>query len=157
MIEFTGSLTGAAKTAFLLKQRKTGILIFAIAFPLILPLIFFIGNEVFHDPQFNYIMGGGIFIICALLVTRPMSQKEIEAIMPQRIYANKNHIVCIAEQYKESKPVTDVLQVIDCGSYYDIRFPFGKLSDKFICQKDLLTKGSLEKFEELFEGKIRRR
>ena len=69
----------------------------------------------------------------------------------------QNHIVCIAEQYKESKPISDVSKVIDCGSYYDIRFPFGKLSDKFICQKDLLTKGSLEKFEELFEGKIRRR
>ena len=35
-------------------------------------------------------------------------------------------------------------------------FIFGKISDKFICQKDLLTKGSLEEFERIFEGKIKR-
>lgn len=157
MIEFTGPLTGAAKAAFLLKQRKTGLLIFAIAFPLCLPLIYFIGHMMFHDPRFTYLMGGSMFVVCALMVIRPMSKKEVAQILPQRVYANRNHIVSIAEQWKESKQISDVSKVIDCGSYYDIRFPFGKMSDKFICQKDLLTKGSLEKFEELFEGKIRRR
>ena len=119
MIEFTGSLTGAAKTAFLLKQRKTGVLIFAIAFPLVLPLVFFMGHEMFHEPRFSYIMGGAMFIMCVLLAVRPMSKKEISQILPQRIYANKNHIVCIAEQYKESKPISDVSKVIDYGSIYD--------------------------------------
>ena len=41
--------------------------------------------------------------------------------------------------------------------FYFIKFPFGKYSDKFICQKSLLTQGTLEEFEALFEGKIERK
>ena len=41
--------------------------------------------------------------------------------------------------------------------WYEIVFPFGKISSNFICQKNLIFKGSLEEFEDLFNGKIVKR
>ena len=37
---------------------------------------------------------------------------------------------------------------------YEICFPWRKFSERFICQKSLLKKGSLRMLEELFEGKM---
>ena len=52
--------------------------------------------------------------------------------------------------------ISDAKQLRDFGEFYEIVFPFGKVSDKFICQKNLLTQGTLEEFEKLFEGKTTR-
>ena len=52
--------------------------------------------------------------------------------------------------------IGDAKQVRDFGEFYEIVFLFGKISDKFICQKNLLTKGTLEQFESLFNGKLQR-
>ena len=35
-------------------------------------------------------------------------------------------------------------------------FPFGKVSEKFICQKSLLSEGTLEDFEKLYIGEWKR-
>ena len=74
--------------------------------------------------------------------------------LPKRIYTNDDTIVCVADRYTDSKFIDDVKKVIDHGAYYELCFPFGKLSDNFICQKSLLTKGSISEFERHFKGKI---
>ena len=74
--------------------------------------------------------------------------------LPKRIYTNGDHIVCVAEKYTDSKLIKDVKKVIDHGEFYELCFPFGKTSEKFICQKSLLSKGSLGAFERLFADKI---
>lgn len=53
--------------------------------------------------------------------------------------------------------IKDVKNVYDHGEFYDLVFPFGKISGKFICQKNLLTEGTLAEFEALFDGKIVRK
>jgi len=47
-----------------------------------------------------------------------------------------------------------VKKVYDYGEFYFISFYFGKISCYFICQKSLLTQGTIEDFEKLFDGKI---
>lgn len=153
MIEFAGDLSGKAKQRFIWKQRKTGIIGSAI----ILPIVFVVWSIIMDDPWFTYILLSGLLFLFLLLNFRPFGKKELAEFLPKRIYANKTHIVYTAEKYKESQNICDVSKVIDRGEYYELRFYFGKLSDKFICQKDLLTKGSLKEFESLFEGKLTRR
>ena len=74
--------------------------------------------------------------------------------LPKRIVADEESITCTTDKEIVTKWITDVKQVIDHGEFYELVFPFGKISTNFICQKELLTKGTLEQFERLFEGKI---
>ena len=54
------------------------------------------------------------------------------------------------------KPISKVKKVIDMGEWYYIIFKFGDISNSWICQKDLITQGTIEDFEKIFEGKIKR-
>ena len=73
---------------------------------------------------------------------------------PHRIYLENDTITCIAEKYVETKFWEDVKVVNDYGEFYELIFPFGNASDKFICQKSLLSNGKIEDFENLFGEKI---
>ena len=74
---------------------------------------------------------------------------------PLLIYAIiHKHIVCITDRYEEIRKLKDVKRVTDRGEHYEIDFVYGRLSSSFVCQKTLLSKGTLEKFEALFEGKL---
>ncbi len=42
----------------------------------------------------------------------------------------------------------------DFGEYYVLIFRDSGNFSQIICQKDLLTNGTIEQFEELFDGKI---
>ena len=48
--------------------------------------------------------------------------------------------------------LNEVKRVYDYRCWYYLEIDFG--DPYFICQKDLLTEGTLEEFEALFEGKI---
>ena len=72
-------------------------------------------------------------------------------------------IDCAIRRYGEKednyagKEVIDVKKVIDKGNFYIILFYFPHKDVNFICQKDLIVEGTIEEFEELFEGKIVRK
>lgn len=153
MIEFTGYLTDVAEKAFIKETRKTVLLGACIVIPLTLPSIFLIGMCVLHDNAFIYAMLVAL-IIGIIIILVPKGKKEHKSMLPKRIYVDKKHIVCVSDRYSDSRLLADVQKVLDYGNYYRICFPFGKSSEKFICQKDLLTRGSLDEFEKLFEGKI---
>jgi len=156
MVEFTGQLTGRAEKCFIRKSRRTGLSFVGFGCVLTVPFVVFISKAVFHDDLFMYMMIPALCML-PLLCLIPKSKKEHLAMLPKRIYLNKNHVVCVADRYSESKLIQDVAKVIDHGEFYELRFPFGKLSEKFICQKKLLSKGSIEEFERLFAGKIVKR
>ena len=79
------------------------------------------------------------------------------ALLPQLIYTERETITCVSETYTEVAHINDVSKVVDHGDFYQLVFPYGKKTNKFICQKDLLTRGSLAEFEALFIGKIERK
>ena len=60
-------------------------------------------------------------------------------------------------QRSETKNLSNVKKVVDMGEWYKIYFYFPYKSNLFICQKDLLVKGTIEEFEELFSDKIIRK
>ena len=74
--------------------------------------------------------------------------------IPKKIVTDNDYIISIADKYSDSRNINDVKLVRDFGEFYEIIFPFGKISEKFICQKNLLVKGTIEEFEALFGDKI---
>ena len=53
-----------------------------------------------------------------------------------------------------SYDISEVIEVIEYQEYYHILF--NNFNKNYVCQKDLLTQGTIEEFEALFEGKITR-
>jgi len=88
------------------------------------------------------------------LIYIPKSGKVKKALIPKKIFTDEEYIVSVSEQGEVFLLISDAKLVRDFGEFYEIVFPFGKISTDFICQKDLLTQGTLEEFEALFEGKI---
>ncbi len=155
MIEFKGCITGNAEQYFWKRSRNILRNILITVILVLFPAFFVTAILVGHL---------GILIIYALLSASmllslliPKSKKEKNAWLPKRIFTDEEYIVCTSEKYEEFKLIQDASCVIDYGDFYYIVFPFGKISDKFVCQKDLLTQGTLEEFEALFDGKIERK
>ena len=155
MIEFKGYLSGAAEKHFHKKVINFGQNIALASASLLLPLVIRISLHTKDWPGLGLYCT--LLLIIPLLARIPKSRKEKAAITPKRIYIEEDTIVCVADKYVESKLLSDVKQVRDFGAFYDVVFPFGKYSEKFVCQKDLLTIGTLEDFEKLFEGRIVRK
>lgn len=155
MIEFDGYIFGAAEKRFWARSRNLAqnVLLFAVL--VLLPMVFRFAERV---GSWVWIAGYcSLFLIIPLLLRIPKSEKEKRTLLPKKIYVEDEYIVCVGETYEESKLIDEVAKVIDHGEFYELVFPFGKVSDKFICQKCLLAKGTLEEFEQLFSGKITRK
>ena len=95
-----------------------------------------------------------MYILIAVRIHTPKGRK---ALTPNRIYITDNKMVCITDKLTEKRSVELVKKVYDYGEFYFISFYFGKISCYFICQKSLLTQGTIEDFEKLFDGKIVRK
>lgn len=152
MIEFDGYISGEAKKRFFEKEQniKQNALLVSLLFFFPAAIIYTIKTE-YWLTLWLYILAVGVIL---LAVRIPKSIKEKEAITPKKIYIEDDVIVCVSNKQTERRFVKDVKEVLDCKTYYELVFKFGKLSANFICQKDLLAQGTLEDFELLFEGKM---
>ena len=149
MVEFRGYITGAAKKRFMQKSRNMalGILLFALF--AILPTIIIIGVRI-HSWQM--IVGYcSMFVILPVAAFIPQGKKAELAITPKRIYIQEDHIICVTDKFTDARMIYDIKKVIDHGEFYELNFPVGKMSDKFICQKSLVHGGSLREFEAILE------
>ena len=84
-------------------------------------------------------------------------EKDYGAIMTKRVMIEGNELKCEGDQFRETKTMDQIKCVIDYGEWYQIEFGFPGKSQRFICQKDLITQGTIEDFENLFADKIIRR
>ena len=151
-IEFNGMITGAAEKRFWQKEH-TGVqlvcpLVGILCFPII-PIV----AEIFRN-SFVYWFYISLFLVIEIIVSLPKSKNYKMLWNPQRIVIDQDMITCTANSYVESKFIDDVKEVRVHEEFYELVFPFGKISNKFMCQKSLLTKGSLAEFEELFKDKL---
>lgn len=152
MIEFNGYISGAAEKRFHRKGQIMGRNVLMVGVIFMLPMAF-----MFEEASLRrvFLLTCLTFLcLIPLLVRIPNSKKSQKELLPKRIFTDGEQIVCLADKYEENKYIDDVKEVRDFGEFYELVFPFGKVSDKFICQKSLLTQGTLEEFEALFEGKI---
>ena len=99
-------------------------------------------------------------LICLILTAGvlfiPQGKKEKSQCTVNRIFTDDGYIVSVCEKSTAHKLIKDAQALHDYGEFYQVVFS-GGISAWFICQKDLLTQGTLEDFEALFEGKIVRK
>ena len=153
-MEFDGRLTGAAEKHFFIRSKILGQKIILWSALLLAPGIL---SYAIRSENWSIVaVFVGLFMCIMLLMVIPRSEKEKKQITPKKIVIEDGYIVCIAEKYTETRLVADVKLVKDFGEYYELCFPFGKMSEKYVCQKSLLTKGTIQDFETLFSGKISR-
>lgn len=151
-IEFNGLLTGETEKYFRKKSVKFGLGIILVALGLFLPGVIALG--VFggiEEILFAYLTLSAFLITFAVL---PKGKKNRAALTPKKIHTDGDSITVISEKYAETKFIEDAKVVYDKGEFYDIVFRIGNYSEKFVCQKSLLQKGTLEEFEELFGDKL---
>lgn len=154
MVEFRGYITGAAEQHFWRRARKLGVTIMYVSLLLFLPIMVILAIS-FK----NWIILGGyglMYILIPLAALIPQSKKDKLRVMPHHIYTEDGYIVTIVGGREEYRLIRAAKVVLDYGEFYEVRFPMGKMNEKFICQKNLLVRGSLKEFESLFKGKIRR-
>lgn len=152
MIEFNGYISGNTEKHFWKKQAILGQNIMLISMLLCFPLPIVISIE-FNNYYFlvAYLL---IMLIMPLLCRIPKRKKEKIKYTPYRVYIEDGYITCCTKVQTEIKSLEDVKLVYDFGEWYSFVFPVGKKSNNFICQKNLLVKGTLEEFESIFRNKL---
>lgn len=83
--------------------------------------------------------------------------KIFEGELQWNIIIDQNLISAEGIQRSETKNLDDIKKVVDMGDFYKIYFYFPHKSNLFVCQKDLIIKGTIEEFEDLFSAKIMRK
>lgn len=161
MIEFSGYLTGAAQKCFYKRVVTALQIMIALVSALEIPIFILIFGSV---KSVGFIIGI-YFLVLAIVETftgyifiiddKRQMRSNKKTNVPKRIYIKDKTIVSISNQTTIKRKIGGVKEVRDYGEYYVLAFPiFNNYSPRFICQKSLLTKGSIEEFESLFEGKI---
>ena len=155
MIKFQGELSQSCKKFLLKKQVNAQFkasLITAIIFGIIILLIA-IPNRL---KVLIFLIPLVIFVFLSLI---PPSKKNQKSFVPICIYVDleEEAIVHECEKMQRSHPIESVKSIIDYGEWYYFEFEFGNRDLYYVCQKNLITNGSLEEFEKMFEGKIVRK
>lgn len=147
MIIFEGKLSGQA----LKHCSKKGVREIIIVLSIISIIILFVWCSLFG---LNLGVLCPITILAALFIACLLASKKLSVfIFKITIDPVEKTIVYEAKNEEEHFFMFDDIEsVYDYGEYY--HFWQG---DLFICQKSLITQGTLEEFERLFEGKIIRK
>lgn len=154
MIEFNGYLTGTSQKCFcnqFIKLLQKFIIFTFIPALVILSIVFYLLFDiVIVYPE--VIISEIILVALAVMLPKVLIKKE--KIIPKRVYIDNDVIVSESNSSAESRFIETVKEVRDYGEYYELIFV--GYSIPFICQKNLLTQGSIDEFEALFAEKIKR-
>lgn len=151
-IEFTGALTGAVEKKFWKLSRYISCQMFLMVLATMAPICIFLSI------RYKTWLLALLFVFCVafilLVVHIPKSQKEKQETVPYRVFTDGEIITSVSIRYNETRHLREVIKVKEYPEFYELVFSFPRISEKFICQKDLLSQGTLEEFETLFNGKI---
>lgn len=150
MIEFNGELSSNCKEYILKREVKLGFI--ATTLVALLFLIPAIIATILWD--WIFIIMVLIFILIILSSLKRPSEKHYGKIFPKRVTILENKIESQGDNFLYVYDISNVKKVVDFGEWYHVIFNFNFKNPRFICQKDLIRKGTLEEFEKLFEGKI---
>ena len=156
MIEFMGRLTGNAFKYYKKTMIKTSRIVFLIAFGIAMPIMFFVFNLIGRVDLESILFAASVCLLSAIFLPYPIL-KFAKGDVTRRIYINDGLVNAVScEGRTRSAQICAIKKVKDFGDYYAMTLPgiCAIVSVYFICEKDLLTNGTIEQFEELFDGKI---
>ena len=151
MIEFKGQLSFEVQKHIYKKTRRMLHIVFLVAWLVLLfPIAFFtIGHNM---TLFLYGYLAMLPVLHLIVLACQPSRKK--PMLSGKLTIDNEHIEYESKQATVYRSTCDVKIVRDYGDFYDIISYFGKGSDFFVCQKSLLSYGTLGDFEKLFSGKI---
>ncbi|MCL2821997.1 MAG: hypothetical protein FWD86_02230 [Firmicutes bacterium] len=177
MIEFSGELSDKYKKYYLNKTKKmlwlTALVIFVIVG---IPLVA-IGIAYF-SPLITIPAAIGFLAICLIVPAAVSASFSPLDGLTEKVLIENGEIVALNSKEIASlghecggieslsidgyfnlsvKSILDVVKVVDYGEWYYIFFIARHIFSDYVCQKDLIVKGTIEDFERLFEGKIVRK
>lgn len=160
MVVFSGELSNNGKKFLLKKNAFIGFIVSLIITLIALVIVVMIALMYELWIAFLFLLPFLLIILLATLAPYLQREKTLKLIAPSKIVFN-GETGYIQVFLKESeiiieKPVSKVKSVIDEKEWYYLKFNFLKL-DGLICQKSLITEGTIQEFEKLFEGKIIRK
>lgn len=156
MIVFDGCLTDEAEKYFINKllNNFTKILIIMLLFSI--PIWAFLSSQV--GAFIEVMIAIFVLILFSPLIFRLcVTKKERQKNTPKKVIIAEGVVTSISSKTTISKNVEEIKEVHDYDQFYYLVLPKRYVDSVFVCQKDLLVKGSLEEFEKLFEGRIIRK
>ena len=162
MIEFKGELSNKTKEFLLRIHKKEHVFSASIALIVlgVISLIMFVFMEEIRLIICSCFLTG--IIIVLLLLVLPNKKDKLNII---KEYVSNS--IVIQDDYIEREgegtcsyaceKIEDVKSVFDYGTFYHIKFYFPVKDKYFILQKDLITQGTIEEFEEIFADLIVRK
>lgn len=152
MVEFKGMLSGSAEKRFFQKIRNFEQNVYLVVITLFFPVLAYFG---YFTGVWQIIPAYCLFYVMIPLLARiPKTKKERSTMMPQKICVEDGKMYAVTGRGTDTRSVDDVKKIVDHGDFYEVCFRLGRASQNFICQKNLLTKGTLEEFDDLFREKI---
>jgi len=156
MIEFVGHLTGNAFKYYKKTMIKTSQIVFLIGFGIAMPIMFFVFNLI-GSVDLEFMLFTALLFVLTAIFSPYLILIFAKGDVTQRIYINDGLVSAVScEGRTRSAQICAIKKVKDFGDYYAMTLPgiCAIVSVYFICEKDLLTNGTIEQFEELFDGKI---
>ena len=156
MIEFMGRLTGNAFKYYKKTMIKTLQIVLLIAFGIGMPIMFFVFNSI-GSVDLEFMLFTALLFVLTAIFSPYLILIFAKGDVTQRIYINDGLVSAVScEGRTRSAQIFAIKKVKDFGDYYAMTLPgiCAIVSVYFICEKDLLTNGTIEQFEELFDGKI---
>lgn len=145
MIEFKGKVTSKDAIKTQGWMLKTPIIIFSVIALLIMFIL--LGSQWFFRTLIIAMMP--IVVIGIIIIPN-----KLIAFLPDKLTIDTNERTVVSEVKglgEVFKMLDDVTEVEDCGEYYAFHFGNRISGLGFIAQKDLITKGTIKEFEEIFK------
>lgn len=93
-------------------------------------------------------------VLAVILAGVPVKKNNHSLIIPEKVIIDNDIIISESTKFHFERMVSQVKKVVDMGDWYHIYFCYRYRNPRFICQKDLITQGSIEEFEKMFANII---
>lgn len=94
-----------------------------------------------------------IVVLLGIFITFPIKRKSPLRLFSTKFMIDKEFVYFSSlngvDGFSKRK-IKNIKKVIDYGDWYCLIFKYGDVTNSFICQKDLIVKGTLSDFETLF-------
>lgn len=153
MIAFTGKMSDKCQD-YIFNYEGKSVRITTSIISLILYIPFFILS--ITDDWIWAICIIPVILLIALSGIRP-SKKDYSLAIPDRITIKNGKLTSKSDRFEISTTMSRVKKVIDFGDFYHIQISYPIGNARFLCEKRLLTDGTLKDFEALFKNKLIRK
>ena len=146
MIEFVGRLTGNAFKYYKKTMIKTLQIVLLIAFGIGMPIMFFVFNSI-GSVDLEFMLFTALLFVLTAIFSPYLILIFAKGDVTQRIYINDGLVNAVScEGRTRSAQICAIKKVKDFGDYYAMTLPVicSIVSVYFICEKDLLTNGTIE-------------